>query len=249
MSTWAELRQEILFMLGENPDATTASDIRNTVDIKLKRKRDEIYGLKPPKSLLVYSSSVSVPSTLEYIKIESSGSGDNPGWNITDFWRTFSLVIALDTETDINEAEDWEPTEWDAWVRQNSATQGKQRLATTFTQDYRNYIYLNTLPGTGVTWKAWLHYFKQPATISDGGTPEIGQEHESLIVLAVCLDFPNLFRGDERASIYAAMTRQYKERLADYLRAMTVKKRATRLRPFVKRNASPGVFWGTGETS
>lgn len=250
MSTWSELRQEILFKLGASVSATTNDDTRIVVDLTMKRKRDEIYGICPPRSLLVHAGPVSVPSTLEYIKIYgATGGATQPSFAITDFGQSYSLVMSESTETNFLNAEDWEPIEWDSWIRQNSSVQGNQRLSCTYAQDYRDFLYLRSLPTTGTTWNAWLHYYKTAATISDGGTPEIGAEHECLLVSGVCLEFPQLFRGEERASIYAQMASMYAKRLAAYGRAMASAKRAMRLRPFKKRSASSTVFWGTGETS
>lgn len=215
----------------------------------MKRKRDEIYGLKPPKSLLVYSSSVTVPATLSYISITASGSGDTPGWNLSDHWKPFSLAIGLSTETNIQNGEDWEFIEWDSWIRQNSAVDGNQRLARCFTIDYQSRVYLSEFPTGSDTWKAWLHYYKTPTTIADGGTPEIGIDHESLLVSAVVLDFPQLFRGEERASIYASYKMDHDRKMKNWLRDTTVKKVGSRLRPARKKTTTSSVVWGTGETS
>lgn len=248
MSTWQELREEILFNLSAKTDASTSSDLRNQVDARLKRKRDEIYGLKPPKSLLVSSAVVSVPYNLDYIQIDASGSGTTPGWALTDYWKPYSITVGLSTAT-ASEEEDWEFMEWDTWIRSNSAIEGNQRLNATFSIDYQNRLYLRNLPGSGTTWNARMHYFKVPATIVDAGIPEIGIQHESLLINAVTLSFPHLFRGEERAMIYASLIKMQKDAMQNYLRDQTTIKRASRHRPFSKRRGSSAVMWGTGETS
>lgn len=244
MSTWAELRQDVLFALGESRSASSTNDIRLQVDRKLQKIRDELYGLRPPRSLLVYTGPVTIPSTLDYISITSSGSGDTPGFAASDFWREYSISVGESDTTSIGDAEEWEPVEWETWIRSNSSVEGNQRLGYTFTIDYQNRIYLRSLPDGSDTWTAWLNYFKTPATFSDGATPEIGLQFERILTLGATLEFPDLFRGEERGAIYAATYRMYGDLKKDYLRANTPKRSGSRFRPFRKRLTARALNWG-----
>lgn len=249
MSTWEELTKDVLFTLGEKRSASVTNEIREQVVRKLTMKRDEVYGLRPPKSLLVYSSYVEIPSTLDYISITASGSGDTPGWNLSNYWRVFGIAMSDGDNTDIANSQDWDFIEWDSWVRSNSAIDGDQRLDATFTVDYQNRVYLSNLPGENQTWNAWIHYYKTPATIADDDTPDIGVEFENVLVLGAALEFPDLFRGEERPGIYAATVKRYDQALTAYLRANTPKRSGSRRRPFRKRHNYSSVNWGGLRTS
>lgn len=241
MSTWLELEEEILTMLDVDKDVSTSSDIRALVKIKLKRVRDRLYLMRPPYSLLVSASAATVSSTTTYISITGATSGANPGLSLTDFWRPFTVTI---------DGEDFEFVDWPVWVRQNNAVAGDQRLNKSFTINYENKITLSTYPVGSVTWSAVLHYLKQPATIIDAGTPEIGQEHEELLVLGVALQFPNLFQGEERTALYASIKADYNEHFRDFRRdTYRVLKKNMRLRPAVRKSTRSSVVWGSGETS
>lgn len=249
MSTWGDLRKDVLFALGENRAASTTNEIRQQVDRKLEQKRDEIYSLLAPRSLLVYAGPIVITSTFEYASITASGSGDTPGWNATDFWRLYSISVGLSTTTDIADAQEWEYVEWDSWIRLNSSVEGNQRLPASFTVNYQNRVTLVGAPSGSDTWNAWLNYYKRPATITDGGTPEIGVEFERVLTLGTTLEFPDLFRGEERASIFAATLQMYNEAKKHYVRANTPKTSGLRRRPF-RKNASPSpVFWPGFQTS
>lgn len=249
MSTWEDLRKDILFALGEKREASATNDIRAQVDRKLQMKRDEVYGLRAPRSLLVYSTSVDIPSTLDYISIDASGSGDTPGWSLTDYWRLYSITMGQSDAETIHDGQEWEYVEWDTWIKSASAVEGDQRLSATYTVDYQNRVYLIQLPDGTSTWKAWLNYYKQPAAIVDAGIPEIGVEFENVLTLGTILEFPDLFRGDERAGIYAATARRYDDALKSYLRANTPKRSGSRLRPFRKKRGTSPLFWGGLQTS
>lgn len=242
MSTYAELRQEILGVLGASPDSDTDSDIRTLVDVKMKRKRDEMYGLKPPRSLLVYSSTVDVPEDLEYIQITGTTAPTTPSFGISNLLEVFTLTIGASDSTQ-DEEEDWDFREYTSWIRENSAVSGNQRLPKTFTIDYQNRIFLRNLPGTGETWKARLHYYKQPETIADGVEPEFEPKHEGTYVRGVALEFPNLFRGQDRAAIYAAMLRMYADGIKAYVADQTIIKTNLRLRPAERRKGTSSVVW------
>jgi hypothetical protein len=245
MSTWQEIREEILVMLDVKKEATTSSDIRSLVDVKLKRVRDRLYNLKFPRSLLVSSSDVTVDSTTLAIKLTGSPSAGYPSFQLSNFLKLFGLTIRVSTET---EGEDLEFVEWPTWIRSKSTVGGDQRPDRSFTLDYQDYFYLWDVPSSGESWLARLHYYKTPATITDGGTPEIGSPHEELLAVAVAVQFPNLFKSQERLAIYADLRRHYGDLLKDYLRDKTSAKRQSRMRPFIKKKTEQSVLWGTGET-
>lgn len=243
MATWDDLRREILFAIDTTADATVDSDIRQQVDLKLTRKRDEIYGKKPPMSLLVASDAVSVDSTLLDIDITGADvSAIHRGFALDDYWRPFALTI---------EGEDWEPVEYDTWIRNQSAIGGDQRPRRSWTIDVANHlIYLKSVPTGSETWDAILYYYKQPADVSDDGIPEIGVEHESLLVLAVIAEFQNLFQTDQRAALYQSYLAQLQAARKAYYLQGTFERSNLRLRPYIKRKGmGSSVFWGTGETS
>ena len=244
MATWDQLRREILFAIDTTADATVDSDIRQQVDLKLTRKRDEIYGKKPPMSLLVNSPTITIGSTLVDISIEGSlGSAIHRGFSLDDYWRPFALTI---------EGEDWEPVEYDTWIRNQSAIGGDQRPRRSWTIDVANgLIFVRSVPGnTSETWDAILYYYKSPDDIEDDGIPEIGVEHESLIVLSVIAEFQDRFTTEARAALYSSYQGQLLAARKAYYQQGTFERSNLRLRPYIKRKGvGSSVFWGTGETS
>jgi hypothetical protein len=243
MSTWAQLRQEILFALDTNVDASTSSDIRNQVDLKLTRKRDEIYGKKPPKSLFVASAAVTITSAALDIGITAVAAAPiHPSFALSNYWRPFALTI---------EGEDWEPVEYDTWIRNKSAIVGDQRPRRSWTIDVaNNLIYLKSVPSGSESWSGVLYYFKLPAAIVDGGIPEVGVEHESLLVLSVIAEFQDRFTSDQRVALYRSYADQLISARKAYYQAGTFERSNLRLRPYTKRKGiGSSVFWGTGESS
>lgn len=239
MSTWQEIRENILTLLDVAPDATIADDIRVAVDLKLKHARDRLYSLRVPDSLLVKSSAITVEDDTVYIKISGAGDGTHPTFALTDFHKIFALKI---------EDETWTPVRWGSWIMQQSNTAGDQRWRKSYSVDSDRYIYLRTLPGTGQTWSAELHYQKTPATIVDGGTPEIGAEHEELLVCSVVRSFPNRFITEERLSLLAAINSQYRELLSDYKMDSIFGKPDLRYKPHVRDVYERSVInWGDGD--
>jgi hypothetical protein len=250
MSTWLELRTEILIMLDIDTGVTTASDLRQLVDLKLNRKRDALYNLRHPPSLLVPSQVVTIDSTLLYIDMLGAGSGLTgltPGFQITDLWKPFSLLI---------DNRDWEFVSYETWLRMQlpSRSGGDQREKNTFTIDYQDRIYLNNLPSSGSTpdaWDAVLWYYKRPADIVDGGKVEIAPEYEELLTLGVVTQFPNRFSSDERLVLLQAYTQQYNQMMREFLRQKRVGKLSARFRPRGRKfeSFSSSINWGTGENS
>lgn len=246
MTTWADIRQEILGMLDVDVDADTTSDIRNQVDRKLTRFRNWIYRKKPPVDLFVYTSAASIISTTTYLNIEGATVGDNPGWSLTDFLRPLGLVISTDPAV---EGEEFEFVEWRTWLRLRNAIAGNQRLSQCYTIDYQGHIILSEWPSSGVTWTAILHYQKTPATIVDAGVPEIEEGHEGLLAFGVARQFPNMFDTEERVAIFASIEKQYQEAMKEYLRDRGITKKDSRMRPAIRTSTTRRAFWGTGETS
>lgn len=243
MSTWAQLRKDVLYALGENRAASSTNEVRQQVDRKLEQKRDEIYGLRAPRSLLVYSGPITITTGFSYASIEASGSGTTPGFALTDFWKIFSISLTAGSDTEISNAQEFEYVEWDSWVRLCSAVEGNQRLPASFTVDYQNRIYLVSAPNGSDTWNMWINYYKLPATIVDAGIPEIGIQFERVLTLGTTLEFPDMFRGEERASVFAATMKLYEDAKTDYKRAETPKFSGSRRRPFRKNAAASPIFW------
>lgn len=240
MSTWAELRREALTLLDVHPTASTSSDIRNAVDFKFKHVRDRLYNIRVPRSLIVPSTNtVSFSSTDTAIKVSGSPATNYPSFEITDMRRPLALVI---------EGEEWEFVSWPVWLKLQHAYTGDQRHPYTWTLDHQNYIYLKTSPTGSETFDVDLHYYQTPATIVDGGTPEIGDEFEELLVLGVVLGFPNFFTSEERLALYAGFKSDFKDLLTEYKRQTPTLRSSWRLRPSLRSKGGSSVFWGNGET-
>lgn len=235
-------------MLDVKSSASTSSDIRNAVDLKLTRIRDELYDLKTPSSLLVTSDAIDITEDTVYLQIDGvDDPPEHPSFELTNYRKTFTLLLSNDAGVNY---EDQEPVEYETWIRLQSSALGNQRPKRSFTIDTaNNFIYLKDYPSSGTTWKAKLAYYKTPATIVDGGVPEIGLQHERLIVLAVVTDFPNMFTSEERLSLLASYSKKYDEALKKYLRDNFTGKKSSRMRPAMRRRSERSTFWGTGETS
>ncbi len=246
MTTWLDIRQEILGMLDVNVDATTTSDVRNQVDRKLARFRDWIYRKKPPAVLFVSTSEKSILSTTTYLSILEADSGDNPGWALTDYLRPLGLVLSVESG---EEGEEFDFVEWRTWLRLKSSIAGNQRLAYCYTIDYQGRIYLRDYPGAGTTWYATFHYQKTPAAITDVGEPEIELGHESIFVFGVARQFPNFFESDDKTVSLGFVEKQYQELMKEYLRDRGITKKDSRSRPAIRNRRTGSIFWGTGETS
>lgn len=240
MATWKDLREEVLGMLDVKVSASTASDIRNLVDIKLERLRDKLYSLRRPRSLLVYTDPETVDSSTVAIKITGTAAAGYPSFDLSDFDEVFTLAI---------EGEDWQFVPWEAWIRSNNAVGGNQRPRRSWTIDYQNYLYLSSVPEGSDTWEAVLHYYKTPATITDLGTPEIGKRHESLLVVGVAVQFPNLFQGEERTIIFQSLMSQEGRLMKDFMRERPARKSDAVWRPRIIRKNVTSTVWGNGETS
>lgn len=241
MSTWLELRQEVLGMLDVKLDVSAASSIRTLVDIKLKRQRDYLYSLRQPRKQLVYSAAVTVDVDTVAIKCTGSGAAGYPSFGLTDMLEPRVLTI---------NGEKWDPMDWETWIQSNNATAGNQRPRRTWTIDYQDWIYLTSVPSGTDTWDAVLHYYKNPITIADGETPEIPPEHITALVMGVVIQFPNLFQGEERAALLPIYVRQYEEAMKAFKRSRFVKNLNGQWRPSVIRKGNrSSTFWGNGETS
>lgn len=240
MSTWAELRQEALTLLDVSASASTSSDIRNAVDFKFKHVRDRLYNIRVPRSLIVPSTNtVTFSSTDIAIQVSGAPIADYPSFEITDMRRPLALVV---------NGEEWEFVSWPVWLKLQHAFTGDQRHPYTWTLDYQNNIYLKTSPTGSETYDVNLHYYKTPATIVDGGTPEIGDEFEELLVLGVVLGFPNYFTSEERLALYAGFKSDFKDQLIEYKRQTPTLRSSWRLRPSLRSKSASSVFWGNGET-
>lgn len=230
--------------------ASTGGDLYTLVGIKLKRVRDSIYGMRPPRSLRrVTGSALTIPATLTYLGITEAGVDANrPGWNLTDYWKLFGLSIQAVGETRYYE---WDgPVDFDTWTRQYSAIAGNQNLAQTYTIDYQNRLYLSDTPTGSDTWSALLHYYSTPPAIISGNSPEVDVQFHHMFSLGTVIQFPNYFRGEERQALLGLYTQEYQSALKEYLRDTPAFKSRWRRRPFVKRiESTKTINWGTGETS
>lgn len=250
MTTWLEIRQEILGMLDVNAEATTDSEVRNQVDRKLARLRDRIYRQKPPPALFVYTDPLTITSLADYVAILEPTSGDNPGFDLTtaEFLRPLGLVISDDPST---EGEEWDYMEWRGWIRLKNAIAGNQRLSQTFTIDYQGRIHLSQTPATGVEWTAVLHYQKRPDSIPEDGSTEVEIDpgHEGVLIFGVARQFPHFFDGEDRQTAFLSIEKQYQEALKEYLRDRGIAKKDTRFRPAIRTKRPAAINWGTGESS
>lgn len=240
MSTWAELRQEILIMLDLN-SSLTSGDLHDLIDIKVKRVRDKYYALRPPRSLLVSSSTVTATSDLVAIKTTGSAVGTTyPSFALSNLRKHWTVTV---------EDEDWDFIPWESWIRAKNARSGNQRPHRSWTIDYQDYIYLADIPTGTETWDVVLHYLKTPTAIADDGEIEIGSEHEELLATAVAVQFPNQFIGEERLLIYQGLISRLKQLESDFLRDYPIGKKGFQFRPRTIRKSESSVLWGTGETS
>jgi hypothetical protein len=255
MSTWAEIRTEILTMLDIDTAVTTASDLRNLVDIKMKRKRDSLYNMRMPPSLFVSSQQVQINSTFQYIDIRGPGDGSTssiPGFDLVNLWKPFTLMIATD-ENDPTTNADWNFVSHPTWLRQQFAARagGDQRERNSYTIDYQDFLYLSRIPAPNeANWNAQLWYYKLPANITDISEPEIGPEFEELLTLGVVIQFPNRFSSEERLVLLQAYTQEYNNLLRDFLRQRRVGKIDSRFRPRERKSSSGygAMNWGYGST-
>lgn len=228
-------------MLDAGLAASTASDTRRLVDFKLERMRDRLYGLRPPPLLTGISSNVTLTSTLTHIGIVGASVDPNaPSFNLTDFWRLFTLRV---------EDEDWRYAEFDEWIRAKSFG-GNQRYFKQFTIDGNGNILLSTIPTAPTTWTANVIYRKLPGTLVDTAEPLTDREFDGLYIAGVARQFPNHFHGEERAAVLAAMTADYQNLMKDFMSHASVEKIDSRYRPQIRKPyLRSSVFWGDGEMS
>jgi hypothetical protein len=246
MSTWLEVRQEILTLLDVDKEASTDDDIRSLVDVRMKRQRDKLIQLRPPFSLLTESDVVDVTNLTSFIPLGANEDNDDTppvsqtGFGLTDFWRFFALTI---------DSRDVPYTPWKSWICGYSMELGNQRDLRTWTLSPADRIYLGWLPSTDTeTWEAKLHYYKEAATIADGGTCEIVDEHLDTLVLGVVLKFPNLFQGEERTIVFAGLKKDHDTAMRDYLADKGQKgtRKSLRMRPAARRRGVDNSYlsWG-----
>jgi hypothetical protein len=241
MSTWAEIRQDILVALDSKAGLTTASDLRNSVDRKLVQFRDRLYRKRPPPSILYYTDPVTVNANTTYLDILGAGAGDDPGFNLGDDYLRFTTITV--------EEEDWEFKDFVSWTRLKNSVGGDQRQPQSFTVDYQNYIYLRDYPTGTEEWDVVLHYVFYPGAIVDGDEPEAGRGFDDLFVTGVIRQFPKLFEGEYGIAQLGVFEKIYQESYKHYMTETEGVKKAMRLRPSIRRPRSSSVFWGTGETS
>lgn len=239
MSTWLELKKNALTLLDIDPEATTADDLRTAVDQKFQFSRDRLYNVRVPDSLLVSSNEITIDGTTEYILISGTGDSTHPSFALTDFKKIFALKI---------EDETWAPTRWASWIRQKSGLAGDQRFRKSYAVDGERNIWLRSSPGAAQTWTGVLHYQKEAATIVDGGTPEIGEEHEELLVVDVVRGFPNRFITEERLALLSHIDSRYHELLRAYKADSVFGQPNLRLKPYVRDTSQRSVInWGEGD--
>lgn len=242
MSTWQELREEVLTHLDVRINASTDDDIRNAVDIKMRHVRDRLFNLRIPDALLVPSSTVTLDENTEHIKIVGAAATNQPSFTLTDFRKGYALMI---TEGADAEPREWSFVRYGTWIREQSAIAGDQRYNRSYTIDYQNFIYLKTWPSTGETWTAQLYYMKEPAAITDLGEPEIGKQHEELLVLETVLGFPNRFISEERLALYASIKEDVRQLRSQYMSDSPLGRKNSRMKPFVRKYYRRGdINWG-----
>lgn len=207
LATYAELRQEILLTLDVPPDMDEG-DVRDLVEIKLKRKLDELVAKVLPTSLLVESAPVTVTSATTSIAL---GVG---GFEVTNFARAFGVRVDMNT-SDTEEAGFSKYVPYEAWLALNSLDAGNLRPAGSFTIKPDDSVVLRSWPSSG-SWTVTLLYFKQTAAITDGGSPELPVYHHGILASAVVLEFPHMFQGD-RAALLAIQKGNYEEQLRNLL--------------------------------
>lgn len=238
MSTWKEIREQVLTLLDVTPDASTDDDIRVAVDRRIVHVRDRLINLRCPDSLLTSSSAVTINKDTEYVQIVGATDTNKPSFELTDFRKIFSLWV---------EGEEWSYISYSDWIRQKSGIAGDQIYKRSYTVYQGDKITLKTLPTDTEEWEVILHYVAQPATIADDGQPEIRSDHHELIVLDTVLGFPQKFVSEERLALFAAYSKQRDLLEKLFLQDSLVVRRNQRMKPFVRKNDYRNTLWGSGD--
>lgn len=235
-STWLEIRQQILTLLDLDPDATTESDLRNVVDLKIKHSRDRLYNLRPPASLLVKSATVvTIDENTVYVSLTETAFVNRPTFLATDLRKVYAVLV--------NE-EEWDYMTYGQWISQNNHNFGDQRHYATYTIDADNHIYFKTLPGEGETWDVELVYYKEPSTIYDGGIPDLDPAHHELLVCDVVRKFPHRFVTEQQMALYAQVNADYRELMKLFMQDSPVGKMNLRMKPALRKRNRASI-WGS----
>lgn len=241
MPTWSELRKNALTLLDVNASATTASDLRVAVDLRMQQSRDRLYSIRCPESLVAISSDVTVTSTTTALSIPNASAGTIPGFNLSSSVIKKPLALTIDGEA-------WTYNSYLSWVGVNSSNAGNQRWYKSWTLYQKSTISLRTYPSSPTTWIANLVYMQQPAAISDDVEPELEDEFQELLVSDVVRGMPNRFISEERVAMLAEISARYKELLMLFKSTPYVGKLNLQMKPFVRNPTVRSlVNWGTGD--
>jgi hypothetical protein len=244
MSTYAQIRQNVLLMLDVMPSMT--GDIKDMVDLTMRNVVLEIVTELWPDELLTTSSTLRITSaTTTPIPIGATG------FAITDFLKLSCLLVNEDPTNTGSEAVRYKYYSPEAWYRLMDRYAGNSRNTKSFTM-HDSKIELKDYPTGSTVFDLVLKYYKAPAAVADAGIPEIPVQHHSLIEYSTVMKFPHLFSGDRQALFmqYATEYKNARKRmLQDLDSTVSDLSIAPNAATAVSANRRMFTFWGGRQTS
>lgn len=225
MSTYSELRQEILLTLRLPP--SMVGDARSLVDLKMARVVETLCADYRPDKLLRSTSAFLVTSATTSIDLSSDLSVDLTSSG--DYATPFTVTIDRD-RSGSRKPEYMRYVDYKAWIHGVTTSFGNERERGTFTITPSQEIVLNRWPtSSSEQWDLYFWYFAKPAAVADAGVPEIPSYYHNAIISGVVREFPQYFIGD-REMLFAKFEKDYERARSKLLRSRLSSKGSLRFR-------------------
>jgi len=235
--TYLEIREQIFRALDLNPDIT--GDYVDAVNDAIMSVMDELAFDAKPIELYATAGPVTVTSATTSIAL---GVG---GFAVTDLGEIDHVAVDLQ-QAAVADIQKWDELSYTTYLSMNSPELGDLRNRFRWVYQPDSTFILTEWPAGTEEWLVYLRYYRTPATLTDGGTPELGVNHHRALVFGAIQLFPQFFSGD-RSALFAQYSQAYisaKNRLLNARRGA----RATRaLRPAIREKPRGTVNWGNGE--
>lgn len=240
MSTWSELRQTALRLL--DLPATMTGEIPALIDTLMLDELRDIAVRSFPDELFTESSTLNVDSTFS----DSSPISLSTDFLVTNLFKPYALIVDL-KDSSTADFREWEYMDYSAWVRAKNVVEGNIRPPYSWTYNSDS-IYLSIYPTDSTTnWDLKYIYYRNPAAIVDGNTPELPTEHHKVLYLAAVIAFPHLFQGD-RQSTLALLSARYKDAKDSLFQSRTIARRRYQLK-IAPNGPSSASIWPGYQTS
>jgi len=235
MPTYLQLRQQILRAIEQ--DVSITGDTVAAVNDAMATIMDELAADIQPLELLVTTAAVNVTTATTSVPLGSLG------FNVSNLSQLRG--VGVDNKASATpDIKFWEEISYEAYLRQNSPTEGNLRRQPRWTFTPSNTFILTVWPSGTETWDLYLNYYRQPTTISDAASPDLPAIYHRAIALGAITYFPQYFSGD-RVSLFGHYRNEYEKAKKRILQGRRANLAVKSLNPRTARNGT-NVNWGNG---